>query len=419
MTSYSSNGSVIGSGGVDIATAPCPSCHSLETEIFHQISQVPVNSVLNIRGRDEALQFPRGDLALAFCTRCGFISNSLFDSRLVEYSSECEESQGCSPTFGAFARDFANSLIQKHDLRNKEILEIGCGKGEFLDLICSLGHNHGVGFDPAYVPGRYHHQAQDRLTFIRDFYSEAYAEFYGDLICCRMTLEHIQHTTGLVNLVAQAIRGRDSAVTAFQVPNVIRILQKCSFEDIYYEHCSYFSPGSLARLFRSCGLDVLDLYTAYDEQYIVIEGTAASKPPQELHPLENDLDLLSRHVQHFRQTCPRVVQYWEDRLADFHADGKKVVLWGSGSKGVAFLNTLSGSDTIQHVVDINPHRQGTYMAGTGQSIVAPVALKAIMPDAVIVMNPIYRQEIQEELNVMQLEPELHALGDHVESADEP
>ncbi len=419
MTSHTSHGSVIGSTDADIANAPCPSCHSAEASVFHQISDIPVNSVLNIRTRDEALQFPRGDLALAFCNRCGFISNTLFDSRLVEYSAECEESQGCSPTFSAFARDFATSLIEKHDLHNKEILEIGCGKGEFLDLICTLGDNHGIGFDPAYVPGRYRHQAQERLTFIRDFYSDTYAEFSGDLVCCRMTLEHIQHTAELVSTVSRSIERREDAVVVFQVPNVIRILENCSFEDIYYEHCSYFSPGSLSRLFRSCGLDILDLYTVYDDQYIVVEGTAPSDPPRGPLPLEDDLDLLTQGVEHFRQSYPGVVRYWEDRLEHFDSHGQKVVLWGSGSKGVAFLNTLAGSDTIEFVVDINPHRQGTYMAGTGQPIVAPAALQDYKPDVVIIMNPIYKGEIKQELEAMSLDPQLRALGDHSDSEDQP
>ena len=32
-----------------------------------------------------------------------------------------------------------------------ELLEIGCGKGEFLHLLCEGGRNRGIGIDPAYV----------------------------------------------------------------------------------------------------------------------------------------------------------------------------------------------------------------------------------------------------------------------------
>jgi hypothetical protein len=68
-------------------------------------------------------------------------------------------------------------------------------------------------------------------------------------------------------------------------------------------------------------------------------------------------------------------------------------LWGGGSKAVAFLTTLGVTDQIGCVVDINPHKHGTYMAGTGQEIVAPDQLKKYRPDTVIIMNPVYRAEI--------------------------
>jgi hypothetical protein len=95
---------------------------------------------------------------------------------------------------------------------------------------------------------------------------------------------------------------------------------------------------------------------------------------------------------------------------EFVAEGKlRAVVWGSGSKGAAFLVNLGLGDRIEHVVDINPHRQGMFMPGTGQEIVAPEALKRIRPDVVIVMNRIYEEEIRGELKRMRLTPKVIAL----------
>jgi threonine dehydrogenase-like Zn-dependent dehydrogenase len=90
-------------------------------------------------------------------------------------------------------------------------------------------------------------------------------------------------------------------------------------------------------------------------------------------------------------------------LKEFGEADKKVVIWGSGSKGVAFLTALGAAAQIDYVVDINPHRQGKFMAGTGQEIVAPEFLESYRPDVAIAMNPIYKQEIQKDLNRMSLE----------------
>jgi hypothetical protein len=53
--------------------------------------------------------------------------------------------------------------------------------------------------------------------------------------------------------------------------------------------------------------------------------------------------------------------------------------------------------SIEYVVDINPHRQNQYMAKSAQKIVGPEFLVLYQPDVVIVMNPIYRGEIESEM----------------------
>ena len=50
-------------------------------------------------------------------------------------------------------------------------------------------------------------------------------------------------------------------------------------------------------------------------------------------------------------------------------------------------------DQIKYVVDINPHKQGKYAPGTGQEIVSPQYLEEYRPDTVILMNPLYLEEV--------------------------
>jgi hypothetical protein len=374
---------------------------------------VPVNSVMNCRTREQALSFPRGDIVLGLCAKCGFIYNTAFDRERVRYSSECEESQGYSPTFNAFAEKLAGDLVDRYGLYRKRIIEIGCGKGQFLKLICTLGQNSGVGFDPAYVPGRGHHgQPDQKIEFVKDYYSEKYAGYQGDFICCRMTLEHIPDTAAMVETVRRSIGDRSETTVFFQVPDVMRIMRDCAFEDIYYEHCSYFSPGSLARLFQRSGFDVINLQREYDDQYVGLEARPADGPHKIEHPLYENVAALANLVTGFENMFPPVTEQWQTRLEAFKRRSKKVVIWGSGSKGVTFLNTIDASETIDYAVDIHPFRQQTYMAGTGQQIVAPAFLKELRPDVVVIMNRIYREEIKRELNQLGLTPALMSLDQH-------
>ncbi len=131
----------------------CPSCASAGPSSFYELGHVPAHDALLMPDRESALADARGDIRLAFCPSCGFIFNASFDPQLQAYAPGYEGTQAFSPTFSAFAQRLASDLIARYNLHGKDILEIGCGMGEFLTLLCQIGNNRGVGFDPAYAPG--------------------------------------------------------------------------------------------------------------------------------------------------------------------------------------------------------------------------------------------------------------------------
>jgi hypothetical protein len=79
------------------------------------------------------------------------------------------------------------------------------------------------------------------------------------------------------------------------------------------------------------------------------------------------------------------------------------VIWGAGSKGVAFLSMLGLADEVAFAVDVNPAKHGMFMPGTGHEIVAPERLTEIRPGVVIVMNPVYADEIKQDLSRLGLD----------------
>jgi SAM-dependent methyltransferase len=352
--------------------------------------------------RDVAVNYPKGDIALGFCSECSFISNTAFDPTVHEYSTAYEETQGFSPTFREFHERLAKSLIDEYNLRGKTVVEIGCGKGEFLRLLCELGGNRGIGIDPAFRDDRNPVKEGLQIEFIQDFYSEKYSHIEGDFFCCKMTLEHISDTAHFVRTVRAAVGDREDAVIFFQVPDAIRVLKDIAFWDIYYEHCSYFSAGALARVFREAGFSVERTWTDYDDQYLMI----AARPSKTIGPISQmELDapaLVQKEIANFVEEQKKLVNRWQQELKGFSNEGKRAVVWGSGSKGVAFLTSLGLGNEIEYVVDINPYRQGKFMAGTGQEIVAPQFLATYKPDVAIAMNPVYKTEIKSDLQKLGL-----------------
>jgi len=394
----------------DVLSSACPNCGMTELTPFYAVSQVPVHSVQLLRTRAQALTFTKGDIRLAVCGHCGFMTNSSYDPALQDYSLEYEATQSYSPTFNAFHQQLAEGLIERYQLRHKRVIEIGCGQGEFLTLLCDLGENTGIGFDPAFDARRSAHRQSERLQFIADYYGEAYTDYQADFICCKMTLEHIPDTLAFVQTVRRAIGERHNTTVFFQVPNATYVLHDLAFWDIYYEHCSYFSEGSLRYLFERSGFAVIETHVAYDNQYLMIEALPLAQPIAEGGNPQAGTQLLIAQTQadvaSFTVQCAEKRALWESRLQAYQAAGKRVVIWGGGSKGVAFLTTLQGSAAIAYAVDINPLKTGTFMAGTGHEIVNPAFLALYQPEVVIVMNPVYCAEIQKELSAMGVSAEM-------------
>ena len=159
-----------------------------------------------------------------------------------------------------------------------------------------------------------------------------------------MTLEHSREADEFVAMVRRAVGGRRDAVVFFQVPDATRILREIAFWDIYYEHVSYFAPRSLAALLERCGFEVLDVGAGFDGQYLMIEARPGAGDGAARHG--GDPSTLAGDVERFRAEYPAIAGRWRGYLRAMQGDGLRVVLWGGGSKAVAFLPALGLGDEI-------------------------------------------------------------------------
>ncbi len=383
----------------------CPVCAAIETRVFLVVSRVPIHCNVPCPTRGAAVRAPRGDIRLTLCEGCGHIYNSVFDPSLMDYTEGYENSLHFSPRFQQYANWLVSALVERYKLHGKKIVEIGCGNGDFLRLLCETGRNRGIGFDPSFNGGDEDEQAEQDIRIIRDFYSERYAEYEADLICCRHVLEHIGDPRDFLSQLRRAIGPRETLVY-FEVPNVLFMLKDLGIWDIIYEHCSYLSRPSAAYLFQSAGFVIQRVYATFGGQFLCLEAMPASSTEAQSLPVQDDIQQLSVLASYFCDAYRARVDEWSDRLSKLLKQGKRVTLWGAGSKGVTFLNTVPGGVQIECVVDINPRKQGKWVAGTGQEIVSPESLPEYSPDTILVTNPMYKGEIEKTTNQMGIMSEI-------------
>ena len=386
----------------------CPICNGQQHGRILRIEGVPTLCNLLLPTNNEALNVAKGDIDLHFCRTCGHIFNAAFDPQLIDYTQAYETSLHYSPRFQAYARSLVKKLVEEHSLYEKDVIEIGCGKGDFLKLLCEVGDNRGVGFDPSYEETR-NGIAGDtrRFDVIRDLYTDKHAHYSADLIVCRQVLEHVDEPRVMVETVRRAIGARSETVVFFEVPNVLYTIRDLGIWDLIYEHCGYFSEPSLTHLFAACGLNPISVAETFGGQYLCLEAVPDNDPdPQRSQSRPSEVEALARHAQRFSESYREIVAEWEQRLQRLCADDRVVVVWGAGSKGITFLNTIRSSVCIDYIVDINPHKHGLYVPGTGQRVVAPNFLKTCGADVILVMNPLYSDEIRRAAAQMKLGAEI-------------
>jgi len=371
--------------------------------VFFELRDAPIFCNVLLPTREEALAAPRSEIRLASCPACGLIYNTSFDPSALSYNGTYENSLHFSARFRQYARELAGHLVNRHQLYGKDVIEIGCGQGEFLSLLAGFGHNRCLGFDPSYDPAKLAFAPDAAVTIMTDVYREAYADRPADLICCRHVLEHIPDPLVFLRSVRHAVGERYRTVVFFEVPNGLFLLENLFVWDIIYEHCSYFTPSSLSDLFRRAGFSPIDVSMQFGSQYLTIEAMPlAGAPP--LAPDATARVLEAAGVTKFADAYLRKLAFWRGKLGTGRT---QTVLWGAGAKGVSFLNALDlPHEAIRYAVDVNPRKHGKFIPGTGQQVVHPEALRELKPELVIVTNPIYQAEIRDTLNSLQLQPEI-------------
>lgn len=386
-------------------SARCPLCNT-DVERAESVYATAPNAVCPTHcavvcdSSDAARAWPNGSLDIIECPECRLVFNRSFDPQTQRFDRGYEESQAASGVFSAFERSLVRELIEQVGMRNKRVIEIGCGKGTFLRLLAREGANRCVGYDPAYTPGV--GEPADGVRFERRLFTPANNEPPAEVVICRHTLEHIRDLPAFGRLLhaATAPGGR----LILEVPALERIAREGAFWDLYYEHANTFDAASLSRFVASAGFDETGQRFVYHDQYLLSVAERRAAPATSPPTPPSRADQMRRNVDAARK-------FWTGRLRRAQQHGQRVALWGSGSKAVGFLMGVADAAPVPiAAVDICARRQGKHMPGFGLPIVPPSALRELRPDLVIAMNAVYVDEISAELRAQAAHTELVALG---------
>lgn len=316
--------------------------------------------------REAALASQRGDMVLVQDLDTGLVHNAAFDPALVVYDSEYQNEQAYSPQFRQHLDDVVG--IVERLLDTSMVVEVGCGKGYFLELMLSRGAQ-ALGFDPTYEGGN--------PAVRREFFSVD-SSIHAPSIVLRHVLEHV---TQPVEFLANIARANGGAGRIYiEVPCLDWIGRHRAWFDVFYEHVNYFRLSDFDRMFGS----VLESGRLFGGQYIYAVVDLATLRT----PAAGPQDLFT-----FPVNFSASLSHWTGESAP----PGPMVVWGASSKGVIFTLERSRKLGVSDVlVDINPHKQGRFAPVTGLAIHGPEAVLAKLPagSLICVMNSNYLPEIR-------------------------
>jgi hypothetical protein len=372
----------------------CPICNASDSRFILKRQRLPVFQNVVYNTESEALNAPSASFSLFTCAACGFSFNSEFDEKLVVYDARYDNDV-VSRIFEEYCRSLARMLISKFNLYDGDVVDIGCGSGSFLRTLCEMSPGiRGVGIDPRCNP-----TSDQNLTLIRDGFDPNYfANRKIRLVLLRHVLDHIYKPVNFLSMLRAAI---GQAPLFVEVIDLDWIFDHRVFWDFCYEHCNYFTLGTLRSALTLASFEVMEQQRSFGGQYQwSICRTVAGAPNLTADASEHIYRALA-----YSKTEASRLQETE------HIARRKggLVLWGMSTKGVVLSNLLSRK-LLRGGVDMNPAKQGRYAPVSGLEIHPPQWLRSLgAGSTVVVMNPNYRNEVAKILETVGVENELLCL----------
>ena len=339
---------------------------------IYRAEQFPVFQNLMFHSEEEARNCVKGDIILVQDNETGLIYNQAFKPELLQYNTDYQNEQAVSAIFQKHLQNV--SEIIQINFHNHSLIEVGCGKGYFLQQLQSLGFDI-IGFDPTYEGSN--------PAVIKKYFSPEVG-LHADGIILRHVLEHVQDPVGFLSKIRDANGGVGKIY--IEVPCFDWICEHRAWFDIFYEHVNYFRLTDFYRIFGT----VHEAGHIFNGQYLYIVADLATIRAPEF----NKLDQIK-----FPEGFLKSVKQYAVRLRSLIADRRSLsVIWGGASKGVIFALMMERAGAkIDRVIDINPAKQGKYLAATGIKVQSPAeAMHWLAPGAdLFVMNSNYLHEIQE------------------------
>lgn len=334
---------------------------------LYRASGLPVLQNRTFTSAEQAQVSGSADIVLVQDSRSGLIFNQAFDASKLSYDADYQNEQAHSAQFQQHLND-VEVILARH-FKSKSLIEVGCGKGYFLEMLRGLGYAI-TGIDPSYEG--------DNAEVIKAPFTQELG-LAAEAIVLRHVLEHISDP---VSFLAEIARANHGGQIYIEVPCFDWIVEHNAWFDVFYEHVNYFRLADLRAMFGT----VHEAGHLFGGQYLYIVADLST-----LRRMPVQTPSLLTLSEHFTASLDRAVQIIQA------APEQGSAIWGASSKGVIYSLFLQRAGVaVDRVVDINPAKQGRYLPLSGVRVSSPQEAMDALPEGanLFVMNSNYLEEIK-------------------------
>jgi SAM-dependent methyltransferase len=377
----------------------CPICgEQKRVEVIFSIFDVPTTQNVYYKTIEDAKNCIKGDINLIYCKNCYFIYNSLFDYNSINYSKDYTNSLIYSEYYINYISSQIDYLIKNNYYNdNSIIVEVGCGKGLYLNILSQkLKNSFLYGFDTSYEGDL--DISDKNIKFFSSYYPNEKVTLKPNIIINRQVIEHIPDPLSFLKSLRNTLDL--NSYLYLETPDFNWIINNKTIFDIYYEHCNYWFPSSLVNALKLSGFQVDSVISAYGMKTEIygFEGVNLCVIAKPIDIYENNsLDFNDNNVNLITFFYSLLNKY-DKAINNLCNNYKNIALWGAGPKGYTFVNLLDPKkDYFSNLIDINPNKQNLYIGKTAHQVIHPTKINNLGITFIIVLNSSYLNEIKQYL----------------------
>jgi len=338
----------------------CRLCASTRTELLINLDGFPKAAQHFISSLEQIEEDQPITLKVCQCIDCGLIQ---LKNDPVSYYKDVITAASLSEGSKENLVNEWRPFIEKYNILGKDAIEVGSGKGDFLEVLGRLDVNaYGIEHSRENINECKKKKLNVEKAYLTEL-PEAYNKKYS-LVVCNNFLEHQPDTKKYISCLRDLVR--NDGVIYISVPNVDYLLEKNCLYEFVADHLVYFTEKTLRKAMEINGFNVLESYKKNNGNDLVV----IAKPEPRIN-IDGAIETVSDIVKSIQKEVGR------------HTN---VAIWSAGHRALALM-AIAKLEKIKYVIDSATFKQGKFTPILHKKIISPEDFISIKCDLLIIMLP--------------------------------